>query len=361
MRILHVITSLRTGGAEKLMVDLLPRLKEKGHQVDLCVFNGAKTPFYKQLLTENIRIIDFGENNGVYSLGNIFQLRKLIKDYDIIHTHNTSPQLFAAISNLGVKRRLVTTEHNTTNRRRKWKGYAAVDRWMYHQYDRIISISKKTEDNLREYLGECRTSICTINNGIDISKYADVGSSDYLESLASGSRKLIMVAGFRPQKDQDTLMRSLLYLPSDFHLFLVGDGVRGEELQHLAIENGLQERVHFLGVRTDVPNLLHAADYVVMSSHWEGFGLAAVEGMAAGKPILASDVDGLREVVKGAGLLFKVGDAKALSEEILKLEADKDYYNKVAQACQQRARDFDISKMAEGYLKVYNSLQTVAQ
>ncbi len=93
-----------------------------------------------------------------------------------------------------------------------------------------------------------------------------------------------------------------------------------------------------------------------MSSHFEGLSLSSVEGLSVGKPFIASDVDGLREVVKGAGVLFPHEDDKALAEEILKLEASEHYYNQVAQACYKRAQDYDISKMVDAYADVYRRM-----
>lgn len=146
------------------------------------------------------------------------------------------------------------------------------------------------------------------------------------------------------------------YLPNDIHLYLVGDGERRHEIEKLVIDLKLGDRVHLMGIRTDIPQLLNRADIVIMSSHWEGFGLAAVEGMAAKKPTVASDVDGLREVVKDAGVLFPHSNPKALANIIVKLANDKEYYNNVANNCFNRAKQFDISKMVEGYAEVYNSL-----
>lgn len=356
MKILHTITSLKTGGAEKLMVDLLPRLRDCGYEVDLCIFNGEKTPFYNELAEKNIHIIDFGEQNGVYNFKNILRLHKLMKGYSIIHTHNTSPQLFAALANYGIDTKLITTEHGGSNRRRSWKWYAAVDRWMYSRYRKVICISQKAEDNLREFIGESKAEILTINNGVDVSKYALAGASPELELIAPGSRKIIMVAGFRWEKDQDTLIKAMTQLPDDFHLFLVGDGVRRPELEALIQGLSLGNRVHLLGLRTDVPNLLHAADYVVMSSHFEGLSLSSVEGMSVGKPFLASDVDGLREVVKGAGILFPHQDSESLAQAISNLDNNPMEYKAVANRCLFRAKQFDISTMVNGYSNLYKSL-----
>lgn len=356
MKILHVITSLRTGGAEKLMVDLLPRLKQKGFDVDLLLFDGTDTPFRQEIEAKRIKVFDFGIGGSVYSPLRLLKLIPFLRKYDIIHTHNTAPQLFSAIGSLLGSGMLYTTEHNTSNRRRKWKWYAVIDRWMYNRYRKVICISQKAEDNLRKFIGSVKAEICTINNGVDVACYANAQPTAELEAMAPDSRKIIMVAGFREQKDQDTLIKTLKYLPSKFHLFLVGDGIRRQELEALVKVENLGERVHFLGLRTDVPQLLHAADYIVMSSHFEGLSLSSVEGMSVGKPFLASDVDGLREVVKDAGILFPHENSESLAHEVLTLEQSHERYNAVAIACGCRAAHFDISNMVEGYAKIYQSL-----
>lgn len=356
MRILHVITSLYTGGAEKLMVDLLPRLKQKGLDVELLLFDGTVTPFRKQLESSGIKIHDLGHGGSVYSPLRLFRLIPFLRRYDIIHTHNTAPQLFAAIGSLLSGVTLCTTEHSTSNRRRAWKWYAIVDKWMYGKYKSIICISDKAEENLRNYIGCSDDKICTINNGVDIEKYKTATASAKLDQIAHGSKKLIMVAAFRWEKDQDTIIRALLHLPEQFHLFLVGEGSRRDELEALVKEHRLEERIHFMGLRSDVPNLLHAADYILMSSHFEGLSLSSVEGMCAGKPFLASDVDGLHDVVNGAGVLFKHGDEKDLVHKILEIEANEDLYKEISDRCLLRANKFDIASMAEGYLEVYENL-----
>ena len=354
MKVLHVITSLRTGGAEKLMVDLLPRLKSKDIENDLCIFNGETTPFYEDIKSKGIQVIDFGERNSVYSLKNIWHLRKIIKDYDIIHTHNTSPQFFAAIANIGVGKSLVTTEHSTFNRRRNWFIFRLIDRLMYNQYKKIICISDKTQSFLTNYITHIKSKAIVIPNGIDVTVFRN---SDKKNIQVEGCKySLIQVAGFRDAKDQDTTIKALKNLPQQIHLFLVGDGVRRDEIIKLINRENLQQRVHLLGISNEIPSLTKAADVVIVSSHWEGFGLAAVEGMAAAKPVIASNVDGLREVVQGAGILYPHGDVEALSMEINHLYSDKKYYYYIAEACEKRAADFDISKMVESYINIYNTI-----
>lgn len=346
-----MITSLATGGAEHLMVDLLPRLRDLGNEVELAVFDGTKTAFYKQLEAEGIKIHAFAEGGSVYSVKHIWKLRKLMKRFDVVHTHNTACQFFAAIGKpKGVK--LFTTEHSTSTRRRNYRIFHQIDRWMYKAYDQIICISKPSKDSLRGYIGD-GYPIRTIQNGVDVHRFVDATPT---ELGLDGKKVMTMVAGFRYEKDQPTVISSLAHLPENYHLVLVGDGEKRPQLEALIAELGLTERVHLLGLRTDVPGILKASDVVIMSSHREGLSLSNVEGMASGNPFIASDVEGLREVTKGYGILFPHGDEKALAEAVKKCCEDKKYAAEVGKKCQKRALMYDISVMAEGYGQLYRDI-----
>lgn len=359
MRILHVITTLQTGGAEKLMVDLLPRLRKKGHQVELCVFEDVKTSFRSALEKEEIKMHCFKKSfGGYYSPLNIIRLTRLMrKGWDIVHTHLTSPQLFAAIGSLFCKAHIVTTEHSTSNKRRNMLWYKEVDKWMFSRYEKHIMISDQCETNLVDYLGasNCK-NLVKVYNGIDYHKYASAQPADDIKAL--GSRIVTFVAAFRPEKDQPTLIRAMEYLPEDFHLCLVGGGnaERKAMFERMVSELKLKNRVHLLGIRNDIPEVLAASDYVVMSSHYEGLSLSSLEGMSSGRPFLASDVDGLHEIVEGAGVLFGHEDAQGFANAILKLENDDKLRKEVAKRCQEKAARFDINIMARKYLDIYEEL-----
>lgn len=353
MKILHIITSLHTGGAEKLIIDIVPKLQGLGHTVDVLLFDGSDTPFKQQLTKLNVKILELAKGGSVYNPLHILRLIPILRHYDIIHTHNTAPQLFTAIANLFCKKRLITTEHSTSNKRRNLWWYKPIDRFMYNQYDKVICISDQAEENLRSYLGKCKADITTIYNGVDINKYASATASDELKKNAPDCRAIVMVAGFRYQKDQDTLIRATALLPKQFHTFLIGDGERKSICEDLARTEGVANRVHFMGIRMDVPELLKAADYVVMSSHWEGLSLASIEGMSVGKPFLASDVDGLREMTINAGILFPHQNAEQLGKEIMVLDENPTKYQHIADQCFNKAKLFDISVMVEKYNNVY--------
>lgn len=366
MRILNVITSLLTGGAEVLVVNLMPRFRALGHEVGVAVFDGERTALMERLEREcpECRIYRLGKS--VYSPLHIIRLARIMRHYDIVHTHNSSPQLFAAIANIVCRKRLVTTEHSTNNRKRENGGLLRfVDRWMYGRYDKIICISEIAEERLRLYLGtqipqisqieNGNDNICTINNGVDVEA---IHGAEPIAEMRSGKFVVVMVAGFREAKDQDTLIRAMALLPKEeYELWLVGDGTRRANLELIIDNLQLGDQVKLLGLRTDVPRLLKTADVVVMSSHWEGLSLSNIEGMSAGKPFVASDVNGLREVTQGYGILFPHEDAEALARIIRQLHDDREYYQEVAGRCYERAKRFDISEMAEAYAYTYRELR----
>lgn len=334
---------------------MVPLFIEKGHTVDVLLFDGIETLFKQKLLSQNVKVISLGVNTFVYNPLLIFRLIPIIKQYDIVHTHNTACQYFVAIASKFLNHKdikFITTEHNTTNRRRNIHWLRPIEKWMYKQYNTIICISDKVKENLQECIGS-NYPIKIIYNGIDIPKYIHAISLNR-EILGLKDNFIIcMVAGFRLQKDQDTLIRAMKRLPNNFHLWLIGDGERRKELELLTQKEELADRVKFWGIRSDIPQLLKTADIIVMSSHWEGLSLSSIEGMSSGKPFVASDVDGLHEIVNGYGVLFQEGNDKALSETILKLIQNKTLYANIAEKCQKRATEFDLHTTIDSYLSIY--------
>ena len=137
------------------MVDLLPKLRDLGNKVELLLFDGTRTAFYEELEQKGIKIHSFGIGGNVYNSRNILKLSKYVDKYDVVHTHNTACQLFAPMAKIlsHCRAKLITTEHNATNRRRgKWY-LKPIDKWMYSRYDHIICIADQTYDNLVEYIG----------------------------------------------------------------------------------------------------------------------------------------------------------------------------------------------------------------
>ena len=362
-RILHIITSLRIGGAERMVSELLPRLCNQGHDVKLLLFDGTRSSLYDHIEQEGITIRTLGK--GVMQMWNplhIFRLRKFLhrEKFDIVHTHNTPCQLLTALAAGKDAPMLVTTEHNTFNRRRNWQWYVAIDRWMYGRYDYVICVGEKVKENLmaRLYKNADSLNIAVVPNGINLKYFAD--------TVLHSSKKrdeyiIIMVAAFRKQKDQPTLLRAMQYLPDNYTLWLAGDGEQKKECEKLANTLGINHRVSFLGNRADVPQFLTTADVVVLSSHYEGMSLSSIEGMVSGKPFIASDVEGLHDIVEGVGLLFPHENHKRLAELILQVCENREYGLKIAKHCQARAMQYDIENAVIGYERIYHKLMQEKQ
>lgn len=362
MRILQVITSLRTGGAERLVVDLSKQMKLAGNEVEILLFDGTETPLRAEAEAVGVPVIALSK--GWQAMRNPFLFFKLLRElrknqYDVIHTHNTSCQLLLAVASCFQHFRLVTTEHNTDNRRRRWCGYRAVDRWMYGRYRRVICVGEETRQALASWLGrpELTNRLTVIPNGIDASKYAEVIPAE--DIMSKKGRKILMISAFRPQKDHPTLIRALSMLPEEYCLYLAGGSETDEDrkclndCKHLVSELGLDDRVRFLGIRSDVPQLLAAADAVVLSTAYEGMSLSLLEAMAAGRPLIASDVPGVHDLVSGAGLIFPFGDDRRLAELIRQVCEDPSFATEVGAKCRARAADYDVAETARRYLQEY--------
>lgn len=355
MKILHIITSLQVGGAEKLILDLMPLFKRNGIEADVLLLDGSDTPFKQELSGQGVRIFEAGRGS-VYNPLLVFKMLPYFKSYDIIHTHNFTPQLFAAMGSLLRPVPLATTEHSTYNRRRPLKWYHPIDRWMYGRYQKIICISDKAEEELRRYLKKKHDGICTIHNGINLRRFTDAEADPDILGKYGTCKRLMMVARFAPAKDQKTVIATMSLLSPDYHVFFAGDGECRPACEEMANTLGLADRVHFLGIRTDIPRLFASADIAILSSHWEGLPLSAIEAMATHKPLIASDVKGITEVVNGAGILFEHENAEDLAKKIVDLCSDIALYRETADACLRRAAEYDISKMAQRYEEIYSSM-----
>ena len=283
----------------------------------------------------------------------MMRLIPFIKQFDIIHVHLFPTLYWVALATCkckGVK--LVYTEHSTHNKRRDKTLFRPIERYIYSKYDKLISISQQTQDSLMKWLKvkPGNRHFVVIENGVNLSAFSSV------VPVTTNKKQIIMVSRFAQMKDQETVIRAMTDINEDAELILVGDGPNKEHCEEVVRELGLTDRVQFLGARGDISELIAQAYIGVQSSIWEGFGLTAVELMAAHKPVVATNVDGLKQVVEGAGCLFEVGDTKALAFHINEMLRNKCLYTTLADQCYERAKYYDISRMAVCYQKVYEEL-----
>lgn len=359
MKILHIITSLRTGGAERLVTELALRHKALCDEVEVLLFDGTQTPLVILLEKSEIRVHALGKGpRAMYNPLLLPRLAGFLKkhSFDIVHTHNTPCQILTALI---PRQTRITTEHNALNRRRNWPWFKPIDRWMYGRYQKIVCVGEETRQTLSEWLDrpELDKRMTVIPNGIDLERITSATPSEDLTKQSD--HIILMVSAFRPEKDQQTLIRAFQQLPENYHLFLAG-GAETPECQRILEDCKTLAKdgpIHFLGIRSDVPDLLAAADVIVLSSKHEGMSLSVLEGMASGKPLIGSDVEGMRDLVSGAGLLFPPGDADKLAALIRYVCENPDLAREIGERCRKRATQYDIAETARKYRQLYETIQ----
>lgn len=359
MKILHIITSLELGGAEKLLTELLPAQKKYGHTVELMILSDINAVFKKDLEERGIKIY-VSKYNSKKSPLNIFEISGKVKtgNYDIVHVHLVHAQYWTRMAKLfdnNKNRRYLTTEHSTSNRRRNNKLLGVIDKFIFNGYNEIVSISNATEKSLYDWIGGKKEKYAVIPNGVDLSIFENSVSIPRDEiGTEMEDIILMMVSRFHESKNHKGVIEALEYLPEKYKLVFVGDGILEEDVKNYAKEKKLELRIRFLGKRRDIPNLLKTADIIIQFSFFEGFGITAVEGMASGKPVIASDVPGLANVVSGGGIICP-NDSQKLAEAVLSLE-DKEIYNYTAEMCLKKSKEYGIQNSAVEYIKLYGEI-----
>lgn len=351
MKVLHIINNLGSGGAESMLVNFLKNLKGKAN-IDLLLVVDDKIAYD---LPENTKLIALQPYGKRYSLLKLYKILKLIRKekYDIVHTHLFPTQYYPTVIKflLPKKTKLVTSEHNTTNKRRRFFITRIIDRFVYALYDHIIFISEGVKKQFEKDFHFKKFKGSVINNGIPLENFKPMSKYKNRDKI-----KLLMVARFGKQKDHITLLKAFALLDDDYELSLVGEGEQLEKIKNYVNKHRLNERVHFLGFQKNIAAIYSEHDIFILSSNWEGFGLVAAEAMASRLPVVASDVEGLNEVVKGAGILFPPKDYKQLAYEIKRVAKDKKLYNELVNKGLSRAKEYDIKTLVERTLMLYKHL-----
>lgn len=355
MRVLHIINSIEIGGAEMLLCDILPELTKRGINIELFLLKESRNNMVQTLIDNGIKIEI--SNSGMYSLKTIFKIRKKIRSFDIIHSHLFPSQYWAGISTLFLHQRprLVTTEHSTSNRRRGKLHWRMLDRFIYSRYDIVTTVSEASRNSLCDWIPSIKEKNVVINNGIKINNFIRSDNFEGQSFFNNNDPIIITVGRLEPAKDHITLFKALRLL-KNVNLLVVGDGSLREDYESFVINEGLRDRVIFLGKRDDIPKLLNSGTVYVQSSRWEGFGLATAESMAAGLPVIVSDIPALREVVGTCGVFFKPGDEIDLSNKISHLISNSDKITELKEKSREQAEKYNIIKTITGYFELYSNL-----
>lgn len=356
MKILHYINNLGSGGAEKLLTDILPLIKKEGHDVEALISNSKlNISKYEAILNSfDIKIIKF--NTSFYNPYQIILLIKLIrkKKYDIVHAHLFPSQYWLAFASLFINRKtkFIKTEHSVHNERKNYKLLRFIEEFIYNRYSKIIAISDQVKENLKHWLHNT-AKIEVIQNGVNIKQ---IKEAQTLEPtlFSSYNVNLLMVGRFDgSQKDQSTLIKSLILLPKHFYLYFAGEGPFMVESKKMVKKLDLLDRVHFLGMRQDVYSLMKQVDLNILSTNSEGLSGVALESLASGKPFIGSDVVGVNNVVPDDKFLFPKGNPRILSLKIEEITSNKTLQELMIKQALEHVSKFDISIMVQKHLDLY--------
>jgi glycosyltransferase involved in cell wall biosynthesis len=239
-----------------------------------------------------------------------------------------------------------------------------VERWLHRRMTAVIANSKRVARELTEREGCAVENVGLIYNGTDLSAIAAACPSGPESNIAAGQFTMIMVANLIPYKGHADLLNALgeiaSRLPQPWRLLCVGrDEGCGEQLRQQASTLSLGSNVHFLGQRSDIPQLLKAADIGILCSHQEGFSNAVIEGLASGLPMIVTNVGGNAEAVAHGetGLVVAPHEPAALGRAILQLASNPEQRSGMGAAAREQAvRRFSIESCVEKYDRLYRGL-----
>jgi glycosyltransferase involved in cell wall biosynthesis len=271
----------------------------------------------------------------------------------IVHAHLFHALVLIASLRHPPARQLVATHHHGSRYvSEKQRLHEWADRFCGRRYDAVVAVSRATRQFLIEHYGYQPAKLWTIPNG---------WSGVPQPRNGAAGRRIICVANFRPQKGHDVLLSAFVRvrrsLP-DASLVLVGDGELRETLTGQTVKLGVDDVVRFEGSVPDVWPLLAGADLFAIASRYEPLGLAVLEAMAAGLPVVATDVGGLRELVRPGitGELVPPDDPEALAEHLLGLLQEPARLAQMGAAGREQASDYRVERMLDKYSELYRHL-----
>lgn len=356
MEVLHVIGHMDHGGAENLLAQSLSHYGKFSVNVDLLILKDHDSTLINGIRNNFSGSVFSLTRKSIYDPRLILKIIPYLRKYDIIHVHLFPAFYLVVIAHFFVSKKKIIfyTEHSTKNNRRENLIYKCFDRLMYKGVDRIICISNAVKDSLINHLRSSSEKLVVIHNGINFEHFSSKVNSKF-DFFNSASFVVTQISRFSKSKDQETVIRSLMHLPSEVKLLFVGSGDLLDRNKLLVSKLNLSDRVIFLGSRSDIPAIISYSSVIVQSSFYEGFGLSALEGMAAEKPVIGSNVSGLSEVLKDAGLLFERGNDLELASLINKLYTDSKFYKNVAKCCFLKSREYSMDRMIFEYCDEYKS------
>ena len=302
---------------------------------------------------------------GKLSRAAVPQMRALIaqQGIDIVHTHFYKPTILAAFAVRGTSASLLATPHGwNTDAGFKLQAYEWLERLAFRQADAVAPLSRDLEAGLAR-LPWLAGKIQFIQNGVDLSEVT--GSQSVAEEVRLARERGEFVVGYIGQliarKRVDTLIEGFARLATrSARLFIVGEGDQAASLRELASRLGVADRTCFTGFREDRLDYLRGFDALALPSALEGIPRCLMEGMAAGVPVLGSDIPGTRDLISDGqtGLLTQVGDAASVTRALERIRTDPVLRAHLVERGLHCVREsFSAAGMAGRYLQLFESLR----
>ena len=374
-RLLVVTESLGVGGTESHLIRLLPLLAARGWKVaTFCTTErGARA---EQLESGGVEV--FAARRHAARKGSLLRnpahaavvsakLFRLIRRWrpDIVHFYLPGPYLIGAPVAMAARVPIkVMSRRSLARYQLNRPTVARIERFLHPRMDAVTGNSRAVVDEL---IGEgvAEAKVRLIYNGVDVVEpIQDRGEARRALGLDDGALVGVIVANLIPYKGHRDLIKGLSHvaphLPSGWRVLLAGrdHGLRSE-LEALAASRGIGANIEFLGERSDIPRLLAAADFGLLTSKEEGFSNVILESMAAGLPMIVTDVGGNPEAVLDGetGLVVPASDPKAIGTAVLRLARDPDLRRRLGEAGRERvAREFSMDRCVNAHDELYREL-----
>lgn len=362
--LLHV---MQVAGAEMLVAQTIRQLRHAIKPTIFCL--DAIGPLGEQLQAEGVEVLCLHRKPGRdWGLGKRLAAVANERQIDVMHAHQYTPFFYAALARLygRARFRLILTEHGRHYPDVVSPLRRTLNRTLLSRYADIVNACCRfSADALAQNDGFRRIPVEVIENGIQFDRYQSQPDRSALRrqlGLDSNRRYIATVARFHPVKDHDSLIRAFAQLTSqydDLDLLLVGDGTLREQLTSLVKSLGIENRVHFLGVRSDVPDILQAVDIFALTSLCEAASLTLLEAMAAGLPVVVTDVGGNPEIVRQGldGFLAPRQAVDEIAQAIKKLLDDPEQARQMGISGRERVKEhYTLDRTITRYHQLYRQL-----
>ena len=365
IRILHIIDSLKLGGAEMLLFELLSRLDSYGFEVSVCYCEPG--PLIDDFKRKNISVSHLPWITRIDPILLMRMFNSIRKERpQIVHTHlfksDFHGRFAARMAGVPI---VVSTLHNS-NAWAKNPMLGLTYGLTTKLADKIIAVADEVRDYAAQYLRIPMEQMITIPNAVSIERFEgkfEEGLAVRKEYNISPTAPLLGIIGrLEPQKDHENFLRaaSQIYKNNPNARFLIiGDGYLKDHLIELATALGMQDVVTFCGLRKDIPSVMAALDIVVLSSRYEGLPVVLLEAMAASRPIVSTAVSGIPGVVEDGltGILVEPSNSAALADACLHLMHDPGLRKKMGQNGYERVKaHYSMDSMTEKTVALYKEL-----